>query len=167
MRTKIFVIDDMIAGLKNQLSDIEQKIAEQISTVNSDENAAIELNKITKGKIEAKIAALESLVGLKVTVKKYSAKQKDMLEQTLFTPSHNMRNVTQKIDIAAFKKLAIKFGVIDMVPRKLDMVKIKEAAGDDPEIWQIKDEVLDGELDWDFRDLLLEMIDEVNPKNWI
>lgn len=150
--------------MKTQVFKTNNIIAELQAKIAGDKNDETE-------RAQAKLDVVKEYPNLEIKVRKFSAKQKDVLEQTLMNPTMRQqgnRVITQNnLDVAAFKKKAVQFGIIDIQPRILDMVKVRDAAGNDPEIWQIKDEVMDGDLDWDFRDILLGLIDEVNPKNWI
>ena len=141
---------------KDIISKISDRIVELTGLIESSENKLIVLN---------------SYKDLTVTVRKYSARQKDLMEQALTNPSVNIksRNAEPKasIDLVAMKKKAVQFGVIGLDPRIVGMTKIQEAKNGEPEVWQITEETLDGDFDWDLRDLLLEMIQEVNPKNWM
>lgn len=163
MKTQIFNTSEMLIELERKLEKIHKSILEMTGR-------ELEKEETLASKMESKIVVLKNYPGLTVTVRKFSARQKDLLEQVLINPAHSGRTVRQEINIPNFKRDAIKYGVVSIEPRIVDMVKIKEAVpvNNEPEIWQIKDEVLSGDnFDWDLRDLLLEMIDEVNPKNWM
>ncbi len=177
MKTAVFKISEMIAELnenlltQNELLRAYLKKIEGAEELSKAEHSQFETIKEVIEKIKARLSALEAYKDLTVTVRRYSAKQKDILEQALMNPTMQVRgNRTAqevKVDIAAFKKKAIQFGVIGMEPRMVEMTKIKEAGNGEPEVWQIPDAVLDGDnFDWDLRDILLEMVEEVNPKNW-
>ncbi len=142
MKTKTFKISEMIAELKQKNSP----------------------DPVVQEKIYSKLGVLEQYPDIIITVRKYSARQKDILEQALINPGRTAKGqMTQNLDLIQFKKLAVQFGVINMQPRLLEMTKIQET----PEIWQFPDTTLNSDnFDWDLRDLMIEMIDEVNPKNW-
>lgn len=142
MKTKIFKIGDMIAELEMRTSP----------------------DPVVQEKILSKLEVLRQYPDVVITVRKYSARQKDVLEQALINPQRTSKGqTTQSLDLIQFKKLAVQFGVINMQPRLLEMTKIS----DNPEVWQFPDTSLNSDnFDWDLRDLMVEMIDEINPKNW-
>jgi len=155
MKTKTFKLAEMIA-------ELEQKL--QTTSLPGTAPGGLSADPIIHEKIESKLEVLKQYPDLVVTVRKYSARQKDILEQALINPGRTAKGqITQNLDLIQFKKLAVQFGVINMQPRLLEMTKIQEK----PEIWQFPDTTLNSDdFDWDLRDLMVEMIDEVNPKNW-
>ncbi len=168
MKTAVFKISEMIAELEKELN-IQNGIWDKLhkDKKEKDTEAAIESARVVMDKLRYKLTVLREYKDLTVTVRKYSARQKNIIEQTLLNPQAGSRGMKVTPDIPAFKKKAIQFGVIGMEPRRLDMVKVSEATTNAPEIWQISDAALDSdEFGWELQELLIEMIDEINPKNW-
>lgn len=159
MKTAVFKISEMIAGLEEKLKSMKQP-----GTASGGLSAEDEVI----GKVEAKLEVLRDYKDLTVVVRKYSARQKRIIEKTFLNLKTTKKGVESNPDMAAGNRLAVQFGVINMEPRRLDMVKIQDATSEDPEIWQITDAALDDDkkYDWDLEAVLLEMLAEVNPKNW-
>lgn len=118
-----------------------------------------------RASLEGKMKALEEYKDLTITVRKLSANQKDSLEQIILGSSLKFKGnrlvpEATGMNLGEFRKKSVQFGIVDIQPRIAEMEQVSEG------IWQIKDEIL-SDMDWDLRDILLELVDQVNQKNWI
>ena len=167
MKTAVFKISEMIAELEKERINQNEKLNTLLGAEKKDD-VAIESAQTVTQKLEAKLAVLQTYKDLTVTVRMYSARQNRLLKRAYLNQKANNKGLVTNPDSAAFMRLGIQFGVINLEPRILDMVKISEATNDGPEIWQITDAALDDDkkYDCDLELLFTEMIEEINPKNW-